>query len=504
MIVTEMQDTVDLTLQDREGNTPFSLAVAAGASQVIEILMHQSPDLATTRGGHDLTPLYLACLFGHDAIALTLYPLTDGLLKERERRWTFFTCIHSGLYELALLMLKDCPKLSVARDNGQTALHVLARKPLDFISETRGLLHKFLTYFPGMRFLVRKTHQQSKALILVKELWKQILKDNNDAEIKDLIRSPTRILLDAAEVGNHDFLVALICSYHDLLWESDKERRTIFHIAVENRHAHIFRLIHEIGSMRDIIFSFKDSEGNNIFHLAAKLPTMERLNVVSGAALQMQRELIWFKEIENMMEPSLREKQNKQNETARVIFSKTHKNLLKEGESWMKKTAESCTIVAALIATVVFTVAFSVPGGNNSDTGFPIHIKHTSYTFFSLSNGVAMFSSSTSILMFLSILTSRYAESDFLRSLPKRLIIGLTSLFVSMATMTVAFCTAVFIAYRQGSMWIPILITALQLVPITLFLYLLYPLQLDIFYSTFYSHSLFKPCKRKLQWAGDI
>ncbi|XP_062104570.1 uncharacterized protein LOC133815785 [Humulus lupulus] len=401
-------------------------------------------------------------------------------------------------------MLKDCPNLSVARDNGQTALHVLARKPLDFISETRGLLHKFLTYFPGMRFLVRKTHQQSKALILVKELWKQILKDNNDAEIKDLIRSPTRILLDAAEVGNHDFLVALICSYHDLLWESDKERRTIFHIAVENRHAHIFRLIHEIGSMRDIIFSFKDSEGNNIFHLAAKLPTMERLNVVSGAALQMQRELIWFKEIENMMEPSLREKQNKQNETARVIFSKTHKNLLKEGESWMKKTAESCTIVAALIATVVFTVAFSVPGGNNSDTGFPIHIKHTSYTFFSLSNGVAMFSSSTSILMFLSILTSRYAESDFLRSLPKRLIIGLTSLFVSMATMTVAFCTAVFIAYRQGSMWIPILITALQLVPITLFLYLLYPLQLDIFYSTFYSHSLFKPCKRKLQWAGDI
>ncbi|KAF4390837.1 hypothetical protein G4B88_015727 [Cannabis sativa] len=419
MMVNEMKDTIDLTLQDREGNTPFSLAVAAGASQVIEILRHQNSDLAITRGGHDLLPLYMACLFGHNAIAL----------------------------KLALLMLKDCAELSVARDN-----------------------------VPGMRVLIRKSHKQSKALILVKELWKQILKDRSDSEIKDLIRGPTRLLLDAAEVGNHDFIVALICSYHDLLWECDRERRTIFHIAVENRHDEIFRLIHEIGSIKSIIFAFKDSEGNNIFHL----------------------------EIEKMMDPSLREKKNNKNETASVIFSKAHANLLKEGESWMKKTAESCTIVAALIATVVFTVAFSVPGGNNSDTGLPIHIKHNAYTFFSLSNGIAMFSSSTSILMFLSILTSRYAESDFLRALPKRLIIGLTSLFVSMATMTIAFCMAVFIAYRQSSMWIPILITTLQIVPITLFLYLLYPLQIDIFCSTFNSHSLFKQTKRELQWAGDI
>ncbi|KAF4353049.1 hypothetical protein G4B88_010038 [Cannabis sativa] len=423
MMVNEMKDTIDLTLQDREGNTPFSLAVAAGASQVIEILRHQNSDLAITRGGHDLLPLYMACLFGHNAIALSLYPLTNPILQERERRWTFFTCIHNGLY------------------------------------------------VPGMRVLIRKSHKQSKALILVKELWKQILKDRSDSEIKDLIRGPTRLLLDAAEVGNHDFIVALICSYHDLLWECDRERRTIFHIAVENRHDQIFRLIHEIGSIKSIIFAFKDSEGNNIFHL--------------------------------MMDPSLREKKNNKNETASVIFSKAHANLLKEGESWMKKTAESCTIVAALIATVVFTVAFSVPGGNNSDTGLPIHIKHNAYTFFSLSNGIAMFSSSTSILMFLSILTSRYAESDFLRSLPKRLIIGLTSLFVSMATMTIAFCMAVFIAYRQSSMWIPILITTLQIVPITLFLYLLYPLQIDIFCSTFNSHSLFKQTKRKLQWAVD-
>lgn len=38
-----------------------------------------------------------------------------------------------------------------------------------------------------------------------------------------------------------------------------------------------------------------DNLGNNILHLAAKKPKRDRLNFVSGAALQMQRELLWFK-----------------------------------------------------------------------------------------------------------------------------------------------------------------------------------------------------------------
>ncbi|PON33493.1 Transmembrane protein [Trema orientale] len=49
LLVNTMKEDIDLTLQDLEGNTSFSLAVAAGASQVIEILMHKNPELATTR-----------------------------------------------------------------------------------------------------------------------------------------------------------------------------------------------------------------------------------------------------------------------------------------------------------------------------------------------------------------------------------------------------------------------------------------------------------------------
>ncbi|GLT55115.1 hypothetical protein SLA2020_282640 [Shorea laevis] len=62
------------------------------------------------------------------------------------------------------------------------------------------------------------------------------------------------------------------------------------------------------------------------------------------------------------------------------LFTHNHKDMVKEGEKWMKGTATSCTVVGALIITIMFTAAFTVPG----------------------------------VLVFLEILTSRYAEEDFL------------------------------------------------------------------------------------------
>ncbi|KAL2494116.1 ankyrin repeat-containing protein NPR4-like [Forsythia ovata] len=53
--------------------------------------------------------------------------------------------------------------------------------------------------------------------------------------------------------------------------------------------------------------------------------------------------------------------------------------------------------------------------GNNNNTGTPIFLNDKSFIIFSISDALALFSSVTSILMFLSILTSRYAEEDFLQ-----------------------------------------------------------------------------------------
>lgn len=90
-------------------------------------------------------------------------------------------------------------------------------------------------------------------------------------------------------------MAELISSYPDLIWETDEEKQSMFHIAVLHRHASLFNLIYELGSMKDVITAYKDHMGNNMLHLVAKLPDQNRLNMVSGGALQMQRELVWFK-----------------------------------------------------------------------------------------------------------------------------------------------------------------------------------------------------------------
>ncbi|KAJ0926208.1 putative PGG domain-containing protein [Helianthus annuus] len=97
-----------------------------------------------------------------------------------------------------------------------------------------------------------------------------------------------------------------------------------------------------------------------------------------------------------------------------------HTELAKEGEKWMKNTAGSSMIVGTLIAAVMFTTAFTMPGGNEAQSGLPIMLNTDRNTFmiFMISNGLSLFALSTSVLMFLGILTARYAEDDFLVSLP--------------------------------------------------------------------------------------
>ena len=135
---------------------------------------------------------------------------------------------------------------------------------------------------------------QTLAHQLVEKLWEHVLQ-LQDWEISKLIKTPSKLLFDAAELGNVEFLIILIRAYPDLIWKIDQNNRSLFHIAVLYRHQTIFNLIYEFGAIKDLIAAYKDGKNNNILHLAGNLPPPSRLQIVSGAALQMQRELLWFK-----------------------------------------------------------------------------------------------------------------------------------------------------------------------------------------------------------------
>nr|GMC69746.1 ankyrin repeat-containing protein At5g02620-like isoform X1 [Ipomoea batatas] len=314
--------------------------------------------------------------------------------------------------------------------------------------------------------------------------WEQVLL-LNCSQIGNLLKSPFNPLFVAAELGNIQFVLHLIRAYPDLIWKVNEQSQSVFHIAVIHRQEKVFRLIYSIGAHKDLIASYQSSDNENMLHLAAKIAPSNRLNIVSGAALQMQRELLWFKEVEKIVQPSYREMKDSGGQTPQMLFTEQHKNLVKQGEKWMKGTASSCMLVATLITTIMFAAILTVPGGDNNGTGNPIFLQDKLFVIFAVSDAIALFSSVTSTLMFLSILTSRYAEEDFVSTLPKRLGFGLATLFLSITAMLVAFSSSFSIVLRGQLAWIVLPVELVASLPVTLFAFLQFPLLADTIHSTY-------------------
>ncbi|KAI3669830.1 hypothetical protein L6452_41256 [Arctium lappa] len=343
----------DLELQNKYHNTALCVAAAAGNVKIAMTMVNKHRALLEIPGNQQMMPLYMACLFGRNEMVNYLYANSNKMAGDF---WTYQN------RDVALKMVTDREELA---RNGYV-LGVLARKTDAFFA----IIH--VKVGPAI-------DKQSDAMNLVRIIWTKIV-TLPKVEIDVIIRVPgemqdgvrkyaSRILFVAAKMGNTKFVVELIRQYPDLLWKTNDKNQSIFHVAVKYRHEGIYNLLYEIGSMKDMIIPLKDMQGNNMLHLVGKCPKRRRLENVSGVALQTQRELLWFKEVEAMLPPSYREMKNNARITPRNLFSKEHNQLLCEGEKWMKETASQSMVVSALIATIVFAAAFTVPGGYNQENG---------------------------------------------------------------------------------------------------------------------------------------
>ncbi|KAI3674854.1 hypothetical protein L2E82_51873 [Cichorium intybus] len=293
----------------------------------------------------------------------------------------------------------------------------------------------------------------------------------------------------AVKYGTYEIIEECISTYPGIIWYN-VGGFYLFLAAIKERQERVYNLVYQMSSHKVFAATQLDDEKNeNALHIAAKLAPPHRLNVVTGAALQMQREIQWFKEVENFIEPSYKEALNNQQKTPRMVFTHEHEGLLKDGQQWMKDTASSCTVVAALIVTMAFAGAFTVPGGNKDD-GKPLFLNDGVFMLFVVSDAIALFSSSTSVLMFLGILTSRYAEGDFLYALPKRMTIGLISLFLSLVATMIAFSATIALVVRDKVTWIAAPLIIATSIPVCLFGLLQFPLLVELVYST-YGQSIF-------------
>ncbi|XP_031371762.1 uncharacterized protein LOC116187248 [Punica granatum] len=293
----------------------------------------------------------------------------------------------------------------------------------------------------------------------------------------------------AAQNGAVELIITCLQYFPHLICNNT----SILEAAVLHRQEKVFNLF--LGgtvTTNYLATTFDQQTQENFLHKVARLAPYPQLSSVSCPALQMQRELQWFKAVEKFLNPTQRATRNQKWETPREIFTTQHKELLRDAERWMKDTSNSCMVVSTLIATVVFAAAFTVPGGNVEDQGIPLFLKEKVFILFAVSDALGLFSSTTSILMFLSILTARYAEEDFLRPLPKRLILGFASLFLAIACMMVAFGATLYMVLSERFKWIFIPIIAITSIPVVLFVMLQLPLFIYMVQST-YGSGIFHP-----------
>ncbi|KAL5755724.1 hypothetical protein ACOSQ2_020470 [Xanthoceras sorbifolium] len=404
---------------------------------------------------------------------------------------------------------------------------ITSTQPRSFATQVLGWFKRLLwnaivQLAPSIRTIWEAKLKHECAVELVNIICMQ-LSHMSYQQTEDFLQNPP-ILGKAVEVGIEEIVRILLQHFTDLLYCEPLPQRNLLDIAVENRQEKIVNIIKEISptiartlcarpavsrntiplvailisptAARNLWGDLVESK-NTTLHLAGKLAPAFKLYSVSGAALQMQRELQWFKEVEKITFPFLRECSNDDHETPKDVFKREHKELVDQGEKWTKDTANSSMLVSTLIATVLFAAAFTIPGGNINDKGIPIFLQTNAFMIFAISNAIGLFASLTSLLMFLAILTARYTVEDFLESLPKKLIIGLGSLFFAIAAMIIAFGATLTIVLSERWQWVAMPITLLASFPVAIFVMLQLPLFVQMVQST-YGSSMFRPWPSRL------
>ncbi|XP_031262321.1 ankyrin repeat-containing protein ITN1-like isoform X3 [Pistacia vera] len=477
--LVEYMQKEDLAIKNRDGNTAFYLAALSGRVELAKLMFKKNDELPKIRGSNKkkMLPILAAAEQDHKQMVEFLYTVSKKHLEEDDIYPLLCSLLRmSDLFDVALNLIKK--HFSVLDKRSYEALEVLAGTPMmsrDFANQNQEGFFK--RYFKLFKLLFPLADSGSDKLPHEKlpqrtlELLKLLLE-----------RVDSRKLIEvAAKKENVELLSIIICDYYPelVLEREEKSFRLLIHNAILKRQEGILKLINKMKTLFENALPSTD-----ILNLAGELPPSYLLDNIPGVALQMQYELWWFKEVRKIVNTSDAQAKNDDGKTPIALFNEKHRDLKEKGEKWMKDTANSCMIVAALIATVVFASAFTVPGGSKDGSGTPHFLHKVSFTVFVISDAVSLVSSICSILTFLSILTSRYAEEDFLLALPTKLIVGLSTLLLSIVAMMVVFCTTIFIVFEDGNIWVPIFVTVISSLPAILFTEQQRKLLIDVLVST--------------------
>ncbi|KAG2673710.1 hypothetical protein I3760_13G103700 [Carya illinoinensis] len=461
--LVERMSQEELKTVDDEGFIALAEATCGGNYQMAKCILKKNKSLVRIANMGGVLPVVLAIVTGHIELARYLYSLTpiEDLKPENGISGAELCtqAIHMGALDIALDMIRHVPSLALAIDNRemQSPLYALASTSYAFPSRNPIVFWKQWIYschiqsartsspyetclsipnqvrnpeldhqvkrfgHTGIKQLyeMKAVHAQSRDLLQLLCCEVTSTSDHQQRHQPCLNVSIYRAIYE----GNVEFFLDMVRTNPELVWILEKTKgRNILSHAIGSRQATVFNIICGL------------HEKNQ---LAGMLPVFTVLSIIPGAALKMQRELQRFK-VESIVQPKIKEHMISQFYKPWQYFVEEHKNMMEDGERWIKDTTTSCTVVDSL----------------------------------------SLFSSSTSVLIFLEILTSCYVEDDFLKSLLTKMIISLSTLLFSITTMMIAFSTAILIILQKS--WIVIPVICLASVPVTLFVLMQFPLLVEM------------------------
>ncbi|XP_011011253.1 PREDICTED: ankyrin repeat-containing protein At3g12360-like isoform X4 [Populus euphratica] len=507
------------------GETPLYRAASCGKKEIVEYLVIK------------MKQIYKGKLLEEHRRRGNLDKEKNNNSRKVDLKPILHAAIEGHHFETALTLLKRDPSLDDMKDEqGRTCLHLLAEMPRAFKSgcampkySIRNLIYYCLSASNGDvdQSKSKKGHSsangdQSKS----EEGWKvgriQEEKDKHESALKlaqELIEKNKRHWWQSINVADSNkvnietpgqggrgqggdpipLFIAISSGIEEIAKEIlekfpqgvelvNETGQNIMHVAVMHRQREIYRYVKK--KFKPIMVRLSSRIDNNGYTLLHHVAHMKhyRGGTRAGPALKLQEEIQWFKRVQRAVPPYLSEQraprevppdnegmQRGKELTALELFQEEHKAQLKLAQEWIEKTSQSCSAVAVLLATVVFAAAYTIPGGSD-ERGFPIFLHNRFFLAFTILDVIALASSLTSVVMFLSILTSPFEYENFYHNIPRKLIWGFTLLFLSVMTTMLAFACTLFLIIHFRKKWTTGLISFAAFLPVTVFALMQFPL----------------------------
>ncbi|CAK9151343.1 unnamed protein product [Ilex paraguariensis] len=223
-------------------------------------------------------------------------------------------------------------------------------------------------------------------------------------------------------------------------------------------------------------------------------------DATQSPALQLRDDLLLFERIKEICSAYSFKHINSEGKTAEGLFADNNEELRHKAEEWLRETAKNCTIVAVLIVTVAFAAAYTVPGGSNPNSGVPLLINQPFFVIFTIADVLSLTFTLTSVIVFLSILTSPFRLNDFKQSLPQQLLLGFTLLIFSVSMMMLAFAATIILMIRNKEQWTKIALYTVAFFPVTVFAISYLPLYISLLPTVKYSLKQIRSFLPEFDW----